>query len=174
MTEETPTTSPTPKPCHATRWLAATVACLLVLAIGAATFASMFAQFTAQITHLQTKLKSVAQIKYISVLLDDKGAPAMLVTLDPQESFVQIQRLNSVKEGPEDSMQLWVIPATGKPKSIGVVATKIQTAQLAANEKTLAGMTQLAISVENKGDVEPDRNPSLPYLFKGALIQKAL
>ncbi len=173
MTEPTPTV-PSQSPCHATRWLAATIACLLALLIGAATFASMFAQFTAQIEHLQSKLKSVPQIKYLSILQDEKNAPALLVTLDPRDQLLQIQRLNDVKEGPEDSMQLWAVPTSGKPRSLGVLTSKIKTAQLPATEKMLLEISQLAISVENKGGIDPSGSPRLPYLFVGALIQKAL
>jgi anti-sigma-K factor RskA len=173
MTELTSSPAQQP-PCHATRWLAATIACLLALAIGAATFVSMFEQFTAQMAHLQAKLKMTPQIKYISVLVDDKGAPALLVTLDPKDGFVQIQRLNEVKEGPEDSMQLWALPASGQARSLGVLTTRIKTGQLPATEKMLADVPRLAISVENKGGIEPGANPRLPYLFSGMLIQKAI
>jgi anti-sigma-K factor RskA len=57
---------------------------------------------------------------------------------------------------------------------LGVVAPQIKTAQIPATSKMLADITQLAISVENKGGVETGREPRLPYLFKGALIQKAM
>jgi anti-sigma-K factor RskA len=57
---------------------------------------------------------------------------------------------------------------------LGVVAPQIKTAQLPATSKMLADITQLAISVENKGGVETGKEPRLPYLFKGALIQKAM
>ena len=70
-------------------------------------------QFKAQLVHLQAKLKSVPQVRYVAVLLDDKAAPALLVTFAPQEGALQLQRLNAVKEGREDSMQLWALPAGG-------------------------------------------------------------
>ena len=38
----------------------------------------------------------------------------------------------------------------------------------------LAQASQLAISVEDKGGVPESRGPRLPYLFTGALVQKAL
>lgn len=155
-------------------WRAATIACLLVMAIAIATGVSMFEQFTAQIKHLQTKLQDTAQIKYIAVLLDGQQAPAMLVTLDPQDRALQIQRLNSVAEGGEDSMQLWALPATGKPRSLGVLASTGKTLRLPANDTTLADVPELAISVESKGGVAQTSGPSLPYLFKGAVVQKAL
>lgn len=171
MTETTQALQP---PCHAARWRAATVACLLVMAITIATGMSMFEQFTAQIRHLQTKLQNTAQIKYIAVLLDGQQAPAMLITFDPQDGALQIQRLNTVAEGREDSMQLWALPASGLPRSLGVLASAGKTLRMAANDKTLADVRQLAISVENKGGIAPSSGPSLPYLFVGAVVQKAL
>jgi anti-sigma-K factor RskA len=151
----------------------ATIICLIFLAIAGATGMSMMEQFKAQLTHLQTKLKSVPQIKYIAVINDDKQVPAQLVTFDPQDGFLQIQRLNDVKEGPEDSMQLWALDDSGRTLSLGVITPKLKTAQLPASEKILSQARVLAVSVENKGGVEADRPPRLPYLFSGVLIQKA-
>lgn len=170
----TETTHPAQLPSHALRWRVATIACLLVMAIGVATGVSMFEQFKAQINHLQTKLQTTAQIKYIAVLLDAQQAPGMLVTFDPQDEAVQIQRLNSVAEGGEDSMQLWAIPADGKARSLGVLESKGKTLRLSASEKMLADVRQLAISVEDKGGVAQSRGPRLPYLFVGSVVQKAL
>lgn len=155
-------------------WRAATIVSLLALSIGVATGMSMFEQFKAQIQHLQVKLKDTSQIKYIAVLTDDKHAAAMLVTLDPQEGALQIQRLNSVTEGSEDSMQLWALPASGQPRSLGVLESKGKTLRLNANDATLADVSQLAISVEEKGGVTQSHGPRLPYLFKGSVVQKAL
>jgi len=159
---------------HALWWRAATIFCLLVMAFAAATGVSMYEQFKAQITHLQAKLLSTAQIKFIVVLQDAQQAPAMLVTQDPQEGTLQIQRLNSVIEGREESMQLWALPAGGKPRSLGVLGSAGKTLRLPAGENTLVDVPQLAISVENKGGAAPNGEPLQPYLFKGAVVQKAL
>jgi anti-sigma-K factor RskA len=171
MTENTSAQTP---PCHANRWRAATIACLLILALGVTTGMSMFEQFKAQIAHLQVKLNTTAQIKYIAVLLDAQQVPALLVTFDPQDRALQLQRLNNVKEGPEDSMQLWALPATGKPVSLGILGSAGKTLRLPADDKTLVNVPQLAISVENRGGTSEDRGPRLPYLFSGAVVQKAL
>ena len=164
----------TPPPCHTTRWRIATLACLILLAIAAATGVSMMEQFKAQLAHLQTKLKSLPQTRYIAVLLDDKHQPAQLITFDPLDGYLLIQRLNDVKEGQEDSMQLWAIDDSGRPLSLGVISTKIKTAQLPATDQVLSQTKALAVSVENKGGVEAGRPPRLPYLFSGALIRKTL
>ena len=169
MLDSTPAQAPRG---HGAWWRAATIACLLIIAT--ATGLSMFEQFKAQIHHLQTQLQSTAQIKYIAVLLDDSQAPAMLITLAPQEGALQIQRLNNVTEGRADSMQLWALPANGQPRSLGILASTGKTLRLTANDKTLVDVSQLAISVENKDDTTQRSQPSLPYLFKGAVVQKAL
>ncbi len=170
----TDTTTASPAPCHARWWRAATIACLLLLALGLTAGLSMFEQFKAQIAHLQAQLKTTAQIRYIAVLLDEQRAPALLVTFDPQDQALQLQRLNGVKEGREDSMQLWALPAGGTPVSLGVLASAGKTLRLPADEKTLLDVPQLAISVENRGGAGDGRGPRLPFLFSGAVVQKAL
>ena len=94
--------------------------------------------------------------------------------MDPQAGVLQVQRLNEVKEGREDSMQLWALSANQPPRSLGVIQSKFKTLQLPAKEAQLTGVTKLAISVENKGGVPEAVGPRLPYLFQGWLIQKAI
>jgi len=174
---ESPTDNDTPKPYNwaLQRWRLATIACVILLAVAAATMVSMMEQFKAQVSHLQTKLKTTQQLKYVAVLLDDKHLPAMLLSFDLQDTYLQVQRLNDVKEGPEESLQLWALDSEGRALSLGVLPPKLKTAQIpAVSDKILAQATGLAISVESKGGVDPERTPSLPYLFSGALIQKAL
>lgn len=170
----TETTQAPTTPCHAGRWRAATIFCLLVIAFGAATGMSMFEQFKAQMAYLQKQLQTTPQIKYLSVLLDAQQAPALLVTFDPQDRTLQVQRLNDVKEGREDTMQLWALRANGAPRSLGVLASAGKTLRLPVDEPALAEVAQLAISVENKGGVTQEAGPRLPYLFTGAVVQKAL
>jgi anti-sigma-K factor RskA len=166
------TTETTPAATPVNGWRIVSILCFLVIAVGAASGVSMYELFSAQITHLQAKLKNTPQIKYIAVLLDAKPAPGVLITFDPQDGFLQLQRLTDIKEGPNDSMQLWATNG-GKPRSLGVLTPKIRTAQLPMTPKGLEGITELAISVENRGGAEPGTPPLLPYLYTGALIQKA-
>jgi anti-sigma-K factor RskA len=173
MTESTQTT-PEIIPPYTTGWRLTAIILMVILAVAAASGVGMYEMFNAQMTHLQAKLKSVPQTKYIAVLLDSKQAPGVLMTFDPQDSFLMLQRLTDIKEGPNDSMQLWDNSDPAKPVSLGVLTPKIKTAQLPVTEKTLSKITQLAISVENRGGAEAGRPPLLPYLYTGALILKAL
>ena len=173
----TPQTSPLPAPIDrrvSPLWRAATYALLVVLATLIASSFSLMAQFKAQVQHLQDQVTRTAHIRYLAVLLDDTAQPAMLVTLDPQEGALQLQRLNAVKEGREDSMQLWALSDGDPVRSLGVLATKGKTLRLPATERDLASATTLAISVEDKGGAFTGNGPRLPYLFKGSVIQKAL
>ena len=165
---------PASRPRTSKLWLGISVVLALVLLVGAATTASMYVQLKAQIVHLQERLALTPQVRYVSVLLDAQELPALLVTMDPQAGVLQVQRLNEVKEGREDSMQLWALDGDKPPRSLGVIESKFKTLQLPANAVALDGVTQLAISVENRGGVPEAVGPRLPYLFQGWLIQKAI
>ena len=150
------------------------VALMVVLLIGWAASASMVEQLKAQIAHAQAKLVDQPQITQVAVLLDGQGLPAMLATFTAKDNKLQLQRLNEVKEGREDSMQVWTLGADGKPRSLGIIESKYKTLQLPVLPVDLQGATELAISAENKGGVPDGSAPSLPWLFKGWLVQKAI
>lgn len=155
-------------------WRALAIFLMLVLLLGWASATALFEQSRAQIAHLQGQLAKLPQVREIAVLLDDKGAPALLVTMAPVSGVLQLQRLNGVKEGPEDSMQLWALRPGQPMRSLGVLETKLRTLQLPAREADLQDVTELAISVENRGGVPAAQGPRLPWLFKGALVRKAM
>jgi anti-sigma-K factor RskA len=172
----TPPSAEAPKtPVRVSRWWRALAYLLgLVLMLGAATTVSLYEQLKAQIGHLQARVAQVPQVRFIAVLLDDQQRPALLFTMDPQAGVLQLQRLNEVAEGREDSMQLWALEPGQSPRSLGVVASKFKTLQITASALALEGATELAISVEDKGGVPDRQGPRLPWLFKGWLVQKAL
>lgn len=172
--EPTPTTSSvTAKPAF-NSWRALSIFLAIVVAFAVATGMSMFEQFKAQIDHLQKQLLAKPQIKYLSVLHDAQGLPALLVTFDPTEKQLVLQRLGNVVEGREDALQLWAFSTQGQPRSLGLLARGVKTLRLASDESQLQGVEQLGVSAENIGGVTDARGPSLPWLFKGAWIQKAL
>ena len=155
-------------------WRALAVALALALVLGAAASVSMFEQLRAQIERLQGQLASQPQIGHVAVLLDAQQAPAMLVTHVAATGQLQLQRLNGVTEGREDSMQLWLLQDGAAPRSLGVLGSKYRTLQWPLSEQSLASGRQLAISVEDKGGVPEGQGPRLPYLFQGWLVRKAL
>lgn len=155
-------------------WRVLGILLLMVLLLGGAASVSMFEQFRVQIRHLQGQLQQQPQVRYVAVLLDQQQRPAMLITFDPTISELHVQRLNEVREGREDTMQLWTLQDGHPPRSLGTLSSKLKTLQLPVADSALNGVTQLAISVEDKGGVPESRGPRLPYLFTGWLVQKAL
>ena len=176
MTETTPPFPSTTAPRAGVSpwWRAGAITLAVLLATLIAGTASMFEQFKAQIAHQQHQLAQQAQIRTLAVLLDTAQSPALLVTHDPASGVLQLQRLNGVKEGREDSMQLWALRQGQAPLSLGVLASKAGTLTLPAQANALQGVAQLAISVEDKGGVPSERGPRLPYLFQGAVVHKAI
>ncbi len=155
-------------------WRALAILLALLLFVGGATGLSLFEQFKTQIRHLQGQLVEQPRIRQLAVLLDAQQLPAMLVSIDTQSRLIQLQRLNTVREGREEGLQLWALDGTQAPRSLGLVGRRLQTSQLALEPETLAGATELAVSVEGKDGAPETRGPSLPWLFRGHLVDKAL
>lgn len=155
-------------------WRALSIFLTLVVFIGWALGASMYEQFKAQIHHLEAKLIEIPQVREVSVLLDDAQAPAMLLTYDPKNQKLQVQRLNDVLEGREQALHVWAIAEEDTPRMLGVLTNKYKTQQLDVPTQALEGARTLAISVENKDRGPRDGKPRQPLLFKGWLVQKAI
>jgi anti-sigma-K factor RskA len=155
-------------------WRAAAIALLVLMSIAVASTMSMFEQFKAQVAHLQQQIKEVPQVKYVSVLTDSKQAPGLLVTLVAQQRKLELQRLSNLTEGQNDSMQLWALVNGKAPRALGVLDARRKTIQLEVDEQVFQDVGELAISVEDRGGVPESQGPRLPYLFRGAWVQKAL
>jgi anti-sigma-K factor RskA len=176
MSEDT--TSPAASPKASTGvsawWRALSIFLALVVFIGWAFSASMYEQLKAQIHHLEAKLVEIPQVREVSVLLDDAQAPAMLLTYDPKNQKLQVQRLNDVVEGREQALHVWAIAKDDTQRMLGVLTNKYKTQQLDVTTQALEGARSLAISVENKDRGPRDGKPRQPLLFKGWLVQKAI
>ena len=169
----TETTSPSSTGVSAW-WRALSIFLALVVLLGWALGASMYEQFKAQIHHLEAKLVEIPQVREVAVLLDDAQAPAMLLTYDSQTQKLQVQRLNEVKEGREQALHVWAIAEDDTPRMLGVLTNKYKTQQLDVPAEALEGARTLGISVENKDRGPRNGQPQQPWLFKGALVQKAI
>jgi anti-sigma-K factor RskA len=126
-----------------------------------------------EIAKLQTQLQATPQIEYVAVLADDKAAASMLVTFDPKNKKLTLQRVGGYQEASDRSLQLWALPPSGGPKSLGVL-TNEKLLRLTAGENDVREVPTLAISLEPKGGVPSETGPTGPVLFKGALIQKMM
>ena len=134
---------------------------------------SQASQMGSQVAMLKTQLQTSPQIEYVAVLADNLQAPAMLVTFDAKNKTLTLQRVGAYQEAGDRSLQLWALPPSGGPQSLGVMSTD-KVLRLVAADASVRDVPTLAISLEPKGGVPSSGGPTGPVLFKGSLIQKVL
>jgi len=156
-----------------TLWRAATAVGALATVTAITVNVGQRQEYGGEIARLQTQLLAAPQIEYVAVLADDKAAASMLVTFDPKAKKLTLQRVGNFEEAGDRSLQLWALPPTGGPKSLGVLG-RDKLLKLTAGERDVREVPTLAISLEPKGGVPSETGPTGPVLFKGALIQKML
>lgn len=156
-----------------TLWRLGTAAGAMATAVAVFTSVNLRQEMGAEVARLQTQLQSSTQIEYVAVLSDDKAAASMLVTFDPRNKKLALQRVGSYHESDDRSLQLWALPSGGSPRSLGVLGGD-KLLRLTAMEDQVRQVPTLAISLEPKGGVPSEGGPTGPVLFKGALIQKML
>jgi anti-sigma-K factor RskA len=156
-----------------TVWRATTAAGVVATVFAVSVGVGLREQLGGEIANLQIQLQATPQIEYVAVLADDKAAPSMLVTFDPKNHKLTLQRVGAYREADDRSLQLWAMPPSGGPKSLGVLGQD-KLLRLTAAEGDVREVPALAISLEPKGGVPSATGPTGPVLFKGALIQKLL
>jgi len=130
-------------------------------------------QRSAQVAELERRLLAAPEVRYVSVLNDAQGQPAVLVTFDARNDRLSLQRVGGYREAADRSLQLWAVPPGTAPRSLGVL-TPERLLQLAADETAVREVPTLAISLEPLGGVPSERGPTGPVLFHGPLIQKQI
>ena len=154
-------------------WRGASAAGALATVVAVVAGLNLREQLGVEIRQLQARLQSVPHIEYVAVLADDKSDASMLVTFDPKNNKLTLQRVGNFQEPGDRSLQLWALPPTGGPKSLGVLG-RDKVLRLTATEGEVQEVPTLAISLEPKGGVPSAGGPTGPVLFKGALIQTVL
>lgn len=154
-------------------WRGAAGAGALATVLAVVTTVGLRDRMGAQIDELQAKLSAQPQIEYVAVLNDEQASASMLVTFDPKNRKLTLQRVGGYQEAADKSLQLWALPPGSKPRSLGVLSQE-KLLQLAAGEGDVREVPALAVSLEPKGGVPSETGPTGPVLFKGALIQKML
>ena len=129
-----------------------------------------------QVKELTAKLVTASlapEIRYVAVLADDKAAASVLVTFDPKNQKLVLKRVGGFQEQADKSLELWALPQTGSPKSLGVMGGDA-VMRLTAAGNDVKDVPMLAITLEPKGGAPAMGGPTGPVLFKGALIETAL
>ena len=154
-------------------WRSASAAGALATVLAVVTAVGLRNDLGGQINELQAQLQATPAIEYVAVLNDDQASASMLVTFDPKNNRLTLQRVGDFQEAADKSLQLWALPPSGAPRSLGVLSQE-RLLQLAADQRDVQQVPALAISLEPRGGVPSENGPTGPVLFKGALIQKML
>jgi len=109
----------------------------------------------------------------VAILNSDSTKTQWVVRLaEPQT--LQLKALGTITVGNDKSLELWAIPGSGKPHSLGVLPLTHGQAVLTLNalkQQHLKQANLLAISIEMQGGSTTDV-PQGPVIFTGRLVSK--
>jgi len=105
----------------------------------------------------------------VALLQSQQAQAAMLVSWNAADRTLVVRRLDNLPLTDQQVLQLWALPDSGKPQSLGVIGrareVRLPLAALPAN------VPALAVSVEPVGGSRNPDGPSGPVVFQGALLK---
>ncbi len=110
---------------------------------------------------------------YLAVLSDPKTQrPVLVAWAERRSDQLQLTTLDPAIQVPGKSLELWALPASGAPRSLGLVAAGNQGSLklVAAADESLGAIPALAISLEPAGG-SPSGAPTGPVLFTGPCVK---
>jgi anti-sigma-K factor RskA len=108
---------------------------------------------------------------YVATLTDDKAQPVLFVSGSPSRRELTVRIVTRQDIAANKSLELWAVPKSGSPQSLGLVAANATVTLKFPDNVTPESTPLLAVSLEPKGG-SPNRNaPSGPILFKGNWVK---
>ena len=109
-------------------------------------------------------------IAYVATLSDDKAETAMVVTADVRHHALDMRLITNAQIAADKSLELWAVPTSGNPRSLGVLAGnngrfKLPDSAIGADVKLLA------VTLEPKGGSPNPNGPTGPIVYKGNWIR---
>ena len=116
--------------------------------------------------------KPAQPASYLAVLSDPKTARAVLVvSAQRTASTLEIKTLDPSIHVQKASLELWAVPKSGRPRSLGLLAREPGFIRLAAAaDQSLADVPTLAVSLEPEGGSRSGA-PSGPVLYSGPCVK---
>lgn len=109
------------------------------------------------------------EVSHVAVLNNKDAQPVMLVAWDEAHSTMTLHRIGDTQLPPDRAMQLWGIPASGHPVSLGVLPNS-GNGKVPAGQQRPESYAALAISIEPPGGSPNPNGPSGPVVFSGKLL----
>lgn len=108
---------------------------------------------------------------YVALLTDAQAQPVAIVTGDARTQRLTVKVVLPQLLAANKSLQLWAVPKSGTPRSLGLVIADGSMSLALPAGTTPASVSLLAISLEQKGGSPNPNGPTGPIVFKGAWLQ---
>jgi anti-sigma-K factor RskA len=110
------------------------------------------------------------QGSFVAALGAADGKTVLVATASRGDRTLRIRPLSPIAVPPGRSLELWVLPASGNPRSVGLVDANAAASLVlpAASDSVFAGAKGLAVSLEPAGG-SPSGLPTGPILYSGAI-----
>ncbi len=116
---------------------------------------------------LGTRAFDAPVLDYVATLTDDKAQTALLLTADSRHHALRVRLVGSAPVASDKTLQLWVVPKQGHPRSLGVLGGRAELTLALADGALGADVALLAVSLEPKGGSPDPNGPTGPILYKG-------
>ena len=149
-------------------WRAATLGSMAVTAASLAAVAFLAARPPEVVTQPRPPMGPMMNAR----LMSGGGQPMFLAAYDPERKAIMVASLVPPGADPGHSHELWLIPADGRPRSLGLIdpgASKAMPMSEPMAEMTKEGVS-LAVTVEPRGGSRRD-GPSGPMAAVGKLTR---
>ncbi|MGF6770322.1 anti-sigma-K factor RskA [Paraburkholderia sp. GAS199] len=110
-----------------------------------------------------------AAVTHVAVLNNKDAHPVMLVAWDETHSTMTLHPLGNVGLPPGKTMELWGIPASGHPVSLGLLPDNA-SGKVTAGQQKPESYAALAVSIEAPGGSPNHDAPTGPVVFSGKLL----
>ncbi|HYI39713.1 MAG TPA: anti-sigma factor [Allosphingosinicella sp.] len=114
----------------------------------------------------------IAAEPLVAMMSSEGSAAKLVASFDPDRKSLIVAPAAGVESVPGHAHELWLIPADGKPRSMGIVAPGAPRRMAVAPPmlKELKADATLALSVEQTGG-SPSGRPTGPVIASGKLIR---
>ncbi len=108
---------------------------------------------------------------YVAMLSDDQSKPIAVVTGDPIRHQLTIRLVSNQVIAADRSLELWAVPKTGAPRSLGLLASDGSITLPLPDNASPQSIPLLAVTLEPKGGSPKADGPTGPIVFKGAWVK---
>jgi len=120
---------------------------------------------------ISTRTLDAPTLDYVATLTDDKAQTALVLTGDSSHKALTVRLVGNAPVASDKTLQLWVVPKQGNPRSLGILADRGEIKLALTNSAIADDVALLAVSLEPKGGSPNPDGPTGPILYKGSWVR---